>query len=108
MKFDHAEAFVRDRDSAVAWYEKVLGLKEIRRWDRPGPVMVGGPDGMIALFHAHRDGQNNSDDDRQPAIRWRRIAWRVEPGEFEQAQQRLRDSGVAFDGPLEITCYPDR
>lgn len=126
MKFDHAEAFVWDREAAVPWYGRVLGLKEVRRWDPPGPIMVGGPDGMIALFQAHRNGPDNSDDDRQPPIRWRRIAWRVEPHEFERAQQHLEACGVPFEGPsdhggpmsiyfsdpdgnpLEITCYPER
>ena len=122
-QLDHVEVFVRDMDAALAWYDQVFGLKVMRRWV-PGPVMIGVGGAMIALFQARRDGPDNSDDDKQPAIRWRRVAWRVVPEEFEAAQQHLRACGVGFQGPidhegplsiyftdpdgnpLEITCYP--
>ena len=122
-QLDHVELFVRDIEGAIRWYDNVLGLKVVRRW-HPYPVMIGAGGGMLALFQARRDGPNNGDDDDQPAIRWRRVAWRVSPDEFDIAREHLRDCGVSFDGPidhdgpvsiyfadpdghpLEITCYP--
>ncbi len=122
-QLDHVEVFVRNIDAAVAWYDRILGLKVVRRWD-PAPVMIGAGGSMIALFQARRDGPNNGDDDAQPAIRWRRVAWRVAPEEFEAAQLHLKQCHVEFTGPidhdgplsiyfndldgnpLEITCYP--
>lgn len=122
-QLDHVEVFVRDIDAAIAWYDRVFGLKVVRRWD-PAPVMISVGDAMIALFKARREGPDNGDGDTQPAIRWRRVAWRVAPEKFEAAQQHLRTCGVEFTGPidhdgplsiyfndpdgnpLEITCYP--
>ena len=122
-QLDHVEVFVRDIEAAVAWYDRVFGLKVVRRWD-PAPVMISAGDAMIALFKARRDGPDNSDGDTQPAIRWRRVAWRVLPETFEAAQEHLRACGIEFEGPidhdgplsiyfvdpdgnpLEITCYP--
>jgi catechol 2,3-dioxygenase-like lactoylglutathione lyase family enzyme len=123
-QMDHVEVFVRDREAAAGWYERVLGLREVRRWD-PGPVMIGGGATMIALFKARHDGDDNSDDNTQPPLRWRRVAWLVAPDEFDSAQAHLRSCGVAYEGPidhdgpfsiyfsdidgnpLEITCYPE-
>ncbi len=122
-RIDHVEVYVRDVEVAASWYDKVLGLKEVRRWD-PGPVMIEAGGTKIALFKAKREGPDNSDDDNQPPIRWRRVAWVVASDRFAGAQDHLRACGVAFDGPidhggavsiyfrdpdgnpLEITCYP--
>ncbi len=122
-ELDHVEVFVRDIEAAIAWYDRVLALKVVRRWE-PAPVMIGAGGCMIALFKARRDGPDNSDADTQPAIRWQRVAWRVAPEAFEAAQQHLHECRVAFTGPidhdgplsiyftdpdgnpLEITCYP--
>lgn len=30
-RIDHVEVYVRDVEAAMAWYEKVLGLKEVFR-----------------------------------------------------------------------------
>ena len=65
MELNHIEVFVREIDTAVAWYDRVLGLKVVRRWD-PAPVMIGAGDAMIALFKAHRDGSDNSDEMPSP------------------------------------------
>lgn len=46
---DHVEVFVRDLDAAARWYEQVLGLKEMARWD-PEPVMIGAGGNKLALF----------------------------------------------------------
>lgn len=122
-QMDHVEVFVRDRDAAASWYERVLGLREVRRWDS-GPVMIGTGVTMLALFTARRAGPDNAADDSQPSLRWRRVAWLVAQKDFVSAQDHLRSCGVAFEGPidhdgplsiyfpdpdgnpLEITCYP--
>lgn len=121
---DHVEVFVRDLERSILWYQKVLGLKEMRRWD-PYPVMIGAGGTMLALFPAD-DGASAPTDSRiKSSLRWRRVAWRTTPEGFEDAQKHLRECGVSFDGPidhdgpysiyftdpdglhLEITCYPE-
>ena len=52
-QLDHVEVFVRDISAAVAWYDRVLGLKVVRRWD-PEPVMIGAGGSMLALFKGKR------------------------------------------------------
>jgi catechol 2,3-dioxygenase len=96
---DHVEVFVRDLEGAVRWYEDVLGLKKEGRWAEP--VLVGAGGNYLALFKARRSGADNSDDDRQPAIRWRRVAWRTNSHGFTQAQEHLRARGVPFEGPVD-------
>ena len=32
-QLDHVEVFVRDIDAAASWYDRVFGLKVVRRWD---------------------------------------------------------------------------
>ncbi len=95
-RIDHVEVYVRDVETAAAWYQKVLGLEEVFRCD-PFPVMIGTRGSKIALFQAPRDGPDNSDDDTQPPIRWRRVAWLVTSDRFAAAQDHLRACGVAFD-----------
>ena len=86
--------------------------------------MIGIGGSKIALFQAKRDGPDHGDNDAQPPIRWRRVAWLVASDRFAAAQDHLRACGVTFEGPidhdgipsiyfgdpdgnpLEITCYP--
>jgi catechol-2,3-dioxygenase len=113
---DHVEVIVRNMDAAVAWYQRVLGLKEIARWN-PEPVMMAAGATKVALHCTTplRDDHTG----------WR-IAWRVSAERFEHTQTHLRSCGVDFRGPidhdtslsiyfedcegnpLEITTYPDR
>ena len=46
---DHVEVFVGDLEVAAKWYEDVLGLTEITRWD-PEPLMIGAGATKLALF----------------------------------------------------------
>ncbi|HKO03490.1 MAG TPA: VOC family protein [Candidatus Acidoferrales bacterium] len=48
-RIDHVEVYVGDIAEEAGWYERVLGLKEILRWD-PEPVMIGVGSTKLALF----------------------------------------------------------
>ncbi len=48
-QIDHVEVFVSDITAAAQWYEDVLGLKEMARWE-PEPVMIGAGGTKLALF----------------------------------------------------------
>lgn len=98
---DHVELYARDVDAAVRWYGEVLGLKLIHDLPPPNPKMVGLGGTMLAIFKAKRDGPDNADDDSQPPIRWRRVAWRTDKAGFEQAQKHLSSKGVDFTGPVD-------
>lgn len=102
-RMDHVEVFVRDIEASVRWYQDVLGLMMMRRWD-PEPVMVGANETMIALFKARREGPPSGDDDAQPPIRWHRVAWRTSEAGFEAAQRHLASRKIAFHGPVDHGC----
>ena len=102
-RMDHVEVFVRDIEASVKWYQDVLGLTVVRRWD-PAPVMIGANETMIALFKARREGPSNGDGDAQPPIRWRRVAWRTSEAGFDEAQRHLAGRKVAFQGPVDHGC----
>jgi len=97
---DHVEVFVRDIAATVCWYEEVLGLKKEGGWD-PEPILIGAGGNYLALFQARGGGADNGDDDRQPPIRWRRVAWRTDKDGFAAAQAHLRSRKVDFDGPID-------
>ena len=99
-RIDHVEVFVRDIKRSVAWYQKTLGLTVVEPWEGE-PVMIGSGGTLLALFTVRRDGSDNSDDDRQPAIRWRRVAWRTDQSGFQSAQEHLHACGVRFEGPID-------
>ena len=122
---DHVEVFVSDIAAAAKWYEEVLGLKEMARWD-PEPVMIG-PERVgasvakLALFR--RDSARAaSAGPLKISEGWRRVAWLVDKAGFEAAKKHLESRGIRFheqdhgmsrsvyfsdpDGnPLEITYY---
>ena len=100
-QIDHVEVYVRNVAAAVRWYAEVLGLKLIHDLPPPNPKMIGTGGTMLAIFKAKEDGPDNADDDSQPPIRWRRVAWRTSKGGFEQAQQHLSENGVDFTGPID-------
>lgn len=121
-QIDHVEVFVRDIEASVAWYRKVLGLVEVRRWGAE-PVMIGVGGTKLALFAGEDGAEPPMGSGPKTPLRWRLVAWRVWPSCFEAAQKHLADCGVDFDGPydrgdsmsiyfadldghpLEITCY---
>jgi catechol 2,3-dioxygenase len=97
---DHVEVFVRDIPASLRWYEDVLGLKPAGGWD-PEPKLIGAGKNYLALFAARAHGESSGDSEKQPAIRWRRVAWRTSKRRFAAAQEHLRSKGVHFDGPID-------
>ena len=97
---DHVEVFVRDVETALEWYARVLGLQVVHRWN-PDPVLIGAGGTMLALFRARRLGPNNADDDTQPSIRWRRVAWRTSRNNLNAACRHLLDQGIPYEGPID-------
>lgn len=101
---DHVEVFVRSIPEAVAWYGKVLGLREAARWD-PEPVMIGAGRTMLALFEATNPGSGVDFLDgglgEAPPLRWHRVAWRTDRPGFEAAQEHLTGLGISFRGPID-------
>jgi len=122
-RIDHVEVFVRDIEASVRWYERVLGLREVYRWE-PAPVMIGAGDTKLALFKAADDAAPSPAASVPSPRRWRLVAWRVAADAFDEALAHLRAEQVVFEGPvdhgisrsiyfndpdghpLEITCYP--
>ena len=105
---DHAALVVRDIPASIAWYERVLGLQR-RFADAWGdvPAMLAAPGGNcsgLALFPL--DG---TEAERRPN-RWRalvvdHIAFRVDRANFEVAQRRLRELGIAFGFEDHGVCH---
>jgi catechol-2,3-dioxygenase len=99
QSIDHVEVFVRSIPDAIQWYEAVLGLKEIQRWD-PEPVMVGAGGTMLALFQAPSAATPVAEKE-SPALRWHRVAWRTDRAGFEAAQKHLKALAIPFRGPID-------
>ncbi len=96
-RLDHVEVYVRDIESACSWYEQVLGLKEIYRWD-PEPVMIGAGGTKLALFKA---AASPASEGWLPLCRWHRVAWQTDGAGFEAAQQHLATLRITFRGPVD-------
>ncbi len=94
-QIDHVEVMVKDMDSAVKWYEQVLGLKETHRWT-PEPVFLEANGTALALFLANGPRGTSS-----TGAHWHRVAWRTDRAGFDAAQQHLRDRGIRFRGPID-------
>ena len=117
---DHVEVFVSDIAAAARWYEDVLGLKEIARWE-PEPVMIGAGGTKLALFRRN-SARAAGAGPLKISEGWRRVAWLTDKPGFEAAKKHLEARGIHFnkqdhgkaqsiyftdpDGnPLEITYY---
>ncbi len=94
---DHVEVYVSDLAVAARWYEQVLGLKEMARWD-PEPVMIGAGGTKLALFRSQ--GQPAKSGGELSINRgWRRVAWLTDAAGFDLAQKHLAALGIRFVGP---------
>jgi catechol 2,3-dioxygenase len=97
---DHVEVFVRDLQAAIDWYERVLGLRVMERWN-PEPVMIGAGDTMLALFRAEPDAAPADPEPKGDRLRWHRVAWRTTRQGLDAAQTHLKSLGVPFRGPID-------
>ena len=97
---DHVEVFVSDIESAARWYQEVMGLEEIHRWE-PGPVMIGTGGTLLALFPARSPAEpaTNTESTRIPG--WRRVAWKTDHKGFSEAQRHLSELEIPFAGPID-------
>lgn len=101
-RIDHVEVFVRDIDEAARWYERVLGLRMIHRWE-PDPAFLGAGGTCLALFLCS-DKEAVSRTLEEPvggSPGWWRVAWRTDERGFEAAQRHLKECGVSFRGPID-------
>jgi catechol 2,3-dioxygenase-like lactoylglutathione lyase family enzyme len=96
---DHVEIFVRDLDAAAQWYAKVLGLREIHRWD-PEPIFIGIGDTALALFKAPANALLGKPD-QSYSRSWHRVAWRTDRAGFKSGQEHLTSLGIPFRGPID-------
>ena len=113
---DHVALVVRDMETSIAWYERVLGL-ERRHQDAWGevPAMLVAPGGQsgVALFPMSGDSPETLPE-RWYALVVDHVAFRVDRKNFEAAQRRLRELDVEFnfeDHTISHSIYfcdPDR
>jgi catechol-2,3-dioxygenase len=96
---DHVEVFVSDIQGAARWYEQVLGLTEIARWD-PEPVMIGAAGTKLALFRSLAPARRQTGE-LEVTSGWRRVAWLTDKDGFKTAQEHLASLGIGFAGPQD-------
>ena len=93
---DHVALSVRDVAGSVAWYQEVLGLVRLHE-DAWGdyPAIVGIGTTALALFPV--EGSEPKPRPGRDTISMRHVAFRANRAAFEQAQEKLRRSGIAFE-----------
>ncbi|ABF40327.1 Glyoxalase/bleomycin resistance protein/dioxygenase [Candidatus Koribacter versatilis Ellin345] len=92
---DHVEVLVSDLPRSAKWYEEVLGLKPMGKWD-PEPWMIGAGTSKLALFKAELPRTDAGSE-----AHWHRVAWHTDAAGFQGAQQHLKALGIAFRGPVD-------
>ena len=106
LKIHHAAISVRNVDSLSKWYSEKLGFKELRRYNRPGRVVVWmGIEGFrIDLLQVA--GSTRPENQSAPAPQHlqtqglRHIVF--EPTDFDKTYQALMGRGVAFYGEINV------
>ena len=92
--------YVADLDRAVAFYENVLGLRQITdgyfEGGRGAALQVGSGPSVLLLFRAHitRLGGILPAHGTTGAVH---VAFRIEPRECDSWRQRLREHGVVIE-----------
>jgi catechol-2,3-dioxygenase len=103
-RIDHVSLDVRDRPSAIAWYEEVLGLRADSRHQVPDePIFLGPAGARLGLFHQRPPGlrhialATHTPDQRSLVIRLEELA-------IPYRSERHRDSdSIYFSDPEGTT-----
>ena len=95
QKLDHVAVNVTDVRRSARWYQEVLGLERMYEaaWGDYPALVVAGSTG-IALFPVE-DGTAKPPPGRD-VLTMRHLAFRVDGGNFRQAQDELRARGIEF------------
>lgn len=93
---DHVAITVSDLARSLAWYTDVLGL-ERRFEDEWGdvPTMVCAGDTCVALFAS--DAPDPQPVPVRDTVSMRHFAFRVDGENFEVAQERFTERGIAYE-----------
>lgn len=93
---DHVALLVKDLESSVEWYTRVLGLKRCHEgaWDIP-VVLCAGTTG-VALFPA-KDKEQSASPESRPSITMDHFAFRVSRADFEEAQRDFRRRDIRYE-----------
>jgi catechol 2,3-dioxygenase-like lactoylglutathione lyase family enzyme len=95
IRIDHVSLDVRNRPSAVAWYEEVLGLRAHARHDVPDqPVFLGPAGARLGLFA-----------DRPPGLR--HVALATDAAGQRRLADRLDRLGIAYRPERRSIYVPD-
>ncbi|MGA9884556.1 MAG: VOC family protein [Candidatus Acidiferrales bacterium] len=101
--------YVDDLESAVAFYEKVLGLRKIDDGyfasGRGAALQVGSGPSVLLLFRAEitrRGGELPAHGATGPC----HVAFRVEPKELGEWRQKLKEHGVAVEKEIAFGDHP--
>lgn len=100
MKLSYITMMVRDLEQSLAFYEKLVGLKVLRRFN-PGPgeiAFLGNGEGETMLELIHFDGA--------PTVKAAELVMSYQAeGELEALRRRAIDLGYA---PTELIHHPTK
>jgi catechol 2,3-dioxygenase-like lactoylglutathione lyase family enzyme len=95
IRIDHVSLDVRDRPSAIAWYEEVLGLRPHAHHDVPDePIFLGPAGARLGLFA-----------ERPPGLR--HVALATDAGDQRRIADRLDRRGIAYRPERNSIYVPD-
>jgi len=115
----HLALNTEDMRRTVDFYTRVVGMPLVHAMKVPpglgtGPGNRGNPpyeqirhyffdmgnDSLLAFFEIPRDAEPRAKRDGIGGMQ--HVAFAITPQSFQALQKRLREAGVAFDGPLDI------
>ena len=104
MQIDHVELFVPDRRQAAAWYERVLGLRVLPKYERwaddpRGPLMISSDQGRtkLALFQGQPQGLRET-------AGYHLVAFRVGAAEFSRFLHALPELALTDHRGQPVTA----
>ncbi|MBT8186475.1 MAG: VOC family protein [Croceitalea sp.] len=92
---DHVAIHVADMDKAVAWYERVLGLKKykLKAWGDYPIFMMANKSG-IALFPMSHKNEREVESRSIPSID--HFAFNVDNDDFQKAIEKFKALGISY------------